>query len=235
MVIEFAGAIQDLATEKIGYLLKATMDFKREKAACLEVSTSEVVTSEAAESRGNSSSHTISDNVIDLNSTSTSHSLDNLDDIPVNKVYKTLQKTFAPSSSNQTTKKHVDEVYEPMYPSVLERIGHLSQSRIDVCQKLPVCHWLQPPYIQPLQTVSADEQFGDEPAEPASDNLNTTSSQPQPSYQPNDSSVLDELSNHYKGELPSLDPNSEKASETDLNSTVSESQQQPGSQMDEYM
>ena len=72
---------------------------------------------------------------------------------------------------------------------------------------------MQPPYIQPLQTILVDEQFEEVPAELASDNPETTSSQPQPSTQTSDSSVLDELSNHYKGELPGFKPNSEKASE----------------------
>jgi len=138
-VIEFAGAIQELATEKTGDLLKVTMDVKRKKAACLEVNISEAVTSEAAETRGNSPCDTIFDNIIDLDSSSTSHSSDNIDDIAMNKV------------------KLADDVYEPMYPSILERMGGLSQRRIDVCKKLPVNHWLLPPYIQPLQTIPADE------------------------------------------------------------------------------
>jgi len=83
----------------------------------------------------------------------------------------------------------------------------MSQMRIDACQNLPANHPLQPPYIQPLQTILADEQFEEVPVEPAYNNPETTSSQPQPSTQTSDSSVLNELSNHYKGELPGFKPN----------------------------
>jgi hypothetical protein len=48
--------------------------------------------------------------------------------------------------------------------------------------------------------------------QPAFDSLKTTSSQSQPSIQTRESSVIDELSDHYKGELPSYVSNSEKAS-----------------------
>jgi hypothetical protein len=122
------------------------------------------------------------------------------------------RKGFTPSPSTKTHKKPPDDVYVSMYPSVLERICDLSQRRIDVCQKLLANHPLQPPYIQPLQTIPVDEQFKDDLVEPAFDNLKTTSSQPQPSIQTRESSVIDELSDHYKGELPSYVSNSEKAS-----------------------
>jgi len=90
---------------------------------------------------------------------------------------------------------------------------------------------LQPPYIQPLQTILADEQFEEVQAEPASDIPETTSSQQQPSTQTSYSSVLDELPNHYKGELLGFKPNSEKASKIAPNRVVSESPQhrQPNS------
>jgi len=53
--------------------------------------------------------------------------------------------------------------------------------RIDVCQRLPADHPLQPPFIQPLQTIPADAQCEDEQAEPDSDIPETsTSSQPKP-------------------------------------------------------
>jgi len=63
-----------------------------------------------------------------------------------------------------------------MCPFVLERIGDLAQMRIDVCEKLPANHPFQPTFIQPLQTIAPDEQFGGEQSEPASDNPETTSS-----------------------------------------------------------
>jgi len=64
-----------------------------------------------------------------------------------------------------------------MYPYVQERIGDMAQRRIYVCQKLHASHWLQPSYIQPLQTIPVDEQFEDESTEPASDSFKSTSSQ----------------------------------------------------------
>jgi len=85
-----------------------------------------------------------------------------------------------------------------------------------------------PEFAKHLQTV-----YPSEPTHAASDNQTSTSSQPQPSIQTSDSFVLDEISNHYKGELPGFKPNSEKASETEPSSNVLERPQQrkPNSQM----
>jgi len=175
-VVEFAEAVKGLATQKAGDLLKATMEVKRKSG------------SEAT--RGNNSTLNISDdNAIDLESTSFSPSSDSTDNVPLNRVYKTLDKALAPSPSTKTSKK-LDDVFVPMYPSILERIGNMSQMRIDVCQKLPADHPFQPPFIQPLQTIPSDEQFGGEQAEPAYDNPKTTSSQPQSSNQTRECNTL---------------------------------------------
>jgi hypothetical protein len=131
--IELAGGIQELVSENTGDLLKVAEEVQKEKAACLEVACSEAVSSEAAETRGNTSSHTISNDITELESSSTSHSSDSIDDIPLNKVYKTLYKALAPSPSTKTSKKPTDDVFVPMYSSVLERIGNMAQMRIDVC------------------------------------------------------------------------------------------------------
>jgi len=140
-VVEFAEAVKGIATEKVGDLLKATMEVKREYGL-------EAVASEAT--RGNSSTLNISDdNTIDLDSTSSSPSSDSIENIPLNRVYKTLDKALAPSPSLKTS-KNPDDVFVPMYPSVLERIGNMSQMRVNVCQKLHANHPLQPPFIQPL-------------------------------------------------------------------------------------
>jgi len=43
-----------------------------------------------------------------------------------------------------------DDIYVPMYPSVLERIGKMSQMRLYVCARLPVGHPFQPTVIEQL-------------------------------------------------------------------------------------
>jgi len=219
-VVELAGGIQEMV--KTGDLLKVAEESQKEKAAC-----SEALSSEAVETRGNTSSHTISNDITELESTSTSHSSDTINDIPLSRVYKTLYKSLAPSPSSKSQKK-LDDVFVPMYPSDVERIGNMAQMRIDVCQKLPANHPLQPPFIQPLQTIPADEQFGGEQAEPTSDNPETTSSSShtQPSNQTREPSVFHALSDHYKGELPSYMSSSEKSSEIVPDIAVSESPQQ---------
>jgi len=73
-VIELAGGIQELVTEKTGDLLKVVEQVQKGKVAY-----SEAVSSEATETRGNTSSHTISDNVTELEFTSTSHSSDTIE------------------------------------------------------------------------------------------------------------------------------------------------------------
>jgi len=100
-----------------------------------------------------------------------------------------------------------------MYPSVLNRIVDISQMRIDVCNRLPTNHPIKPPMVEPLQTIPTDAEAGSEQAEPESDNHVSSPSQPQLTTQTSDPSVLEELANHYSGELPSFKPNSEKASE----------------------
>jgi len=76
--------------------------------------------------------------------------------------------------------------------------------------------------------VFLDEKFEIESTQVASDNLELTSSQQQqPTTQASDSFVLDDLSNHYKGELPGYTPNLEKAYETAPDETILEIQQEP--------
>jgi len=121
-----------------------------------------------------------------------------------------------------------------MYPNIQERIGVMAQMRVDVCSRLPAHHPFQPPFIQPLQTIHVDAEGESDKAEPQSDILiSSSSSQPQPTTQTSDSSVLEELANHYQGELPSFRPNLERASEIAFDEVVSESpqQHQPNSEM----
>ena len=61
-----------------------------------------------------------------------------------------------------------------MYPSALDRIGALSQMRVDICAKLPADHPLQPPIIYCLQSIPADAEGADEPAGSVSANIATS-------------------------------------------------------------
>ena len=104
---------------------------------------------------------------------------------------------------------------------------------IEVCSKLPVNHPLQPPFIQPLQTIPVDAEVESEQAVLEPNILERSSSLPQPTTQTSDPSVLEELINHYEGELPGYRPNSEIAFEIAFDEFVLEDpqQQEPNSQM----
>jgi len=94
-------------------------------------------------------------------STSTSTSLD-MDDIPLNKVYENLQKHLSLSSSTKHQKKLDNDTFVHMYPFVEERIHDMQQRRINACVRLPADHPLQPPMIEPLQSIPVDaEVVGD--------------------------------------------------------------------------
>jgi len=114
-----------------------------------------------------------------------------------------------------------------MYPSVLERIGEMSQMRVDVCKGLPVNHPFQPPMIEPLQSIPADVEVVGEPAvsESANHEESSSSSHPKPTTQTSDPSVLVELANHYSGELPGFESNLERASEEASDEVTLESPQ----------
>jgi len=100
-----------------------------------------------------------------------------------------------------------------MYPSVLERIGEMTQMMINVGAKPSADLPFQPPMIEPLQSLPADAEGVDEPVVAKSANHEESSSHPKPTTQTSEPSVLDELVNNYSGELPSSEPNLEKASE----------------------
>ena len=188
-------------------MLDAVEEVQKEEVACLEADASEAT-------RGNTDSLNTA-NVIEIESgsTSASHSTSistssDIDNIPLNKIYANLHKIVSPSPSTKHHKKPDDDAYVPMYPSVLERIGEMSQMRLDVCARLPADHPFQPPMIEPLQSLPADE-----PVVAKSTNYEESSSHPKPTTQTSESSVLDELVNHYSGELPGSELNLEKASE----------------------
>jgi len=43
--------------------------------------------------------------------------------------------------------------FEPKYPVILQSIGEMSQMRVNVCNRLPADHPLQPPVIKPLNMI----------------------------------------------------------------------------------
>jgi hypothetical protein len=132
----------------------------------------------------------------------------------LNKVYANLHKYLSPSPSTKLHKKPAREEYVPVYPQILQSIGEMSQLRINVSARLPANHPFQPPMIEPLQFVPANAKIIGEPVGPESANLNdSSSSNPKPTTQTSEPSVLDELVNHCSGELPGFESNLEKASE----------------------
>jgi len=155
-----------------GDLLNAVEEVQRENVPCSGSGTSEADASEAT--RGNTDSHNISNNLIEIESSptsvSTATSSDNIDDIPLSRVYQKLQKSLAPSPSTKHKKKPAHEEFVPVYPQVLKSIGEMSQMRINVCARLPVNHLFHPPMIQPLQTIPVDAEVGSEQAGPEFDN-----------------------------------------------------------------
>jgi len=105
-----------------------------------------------------------------------------------------------------------------MYPSVLNRITNLSQMTIDVCNKLPPNHPMQPPMIEPLQTIPVDAEFVNELAVLEPNIPETSSSQTQPStqtYEPNLEKAFELASDNVTLESPQQqEPNSEMATNT---------------------
>jgi len=222
-VIELIENLQQLV--RTGDVLDATKEVQREDVACSEADTSK-------ETRGNTDSHKIS-NVIEIKSSSTlaSHSTSvstssDIENIPLSRVYANLHKNLSPSPSTKHQKNPDDDTYVPMYPSILESIGEMSQMRLDVCARLPADHPFQPPVIEPLQSIPADAEVVGEPAVSDSTNNESSSSNPKPTTQTSDPSVLDELANHYSGELPGFEPNLERASEAASDEVTLESPQQ---------
>jgi hypothetical protein len=99
-----------------------------------------------------------SSTTIDSHSTSVSNypTSSDMDDVPLNKIYEKLHKSLSPSSSTKLKKNPNVDTFEPMYPSVNERIHDMAQMRFKVCERLPANHPFQPPMIEPLSFVPAD-------------------------------------------------------------------------------
>jgi len=84
----------------------------------------------------------------------------------------------------------------------------MQQRRINACVRLPTDHPLQPPMIEPIQFVTAD-------AEGVNDHIRSESANIVVSLSPtqtNEPSIIQDLMNHYSGELPVYESNLEKAS-----------------------
>jgi len=122
-----------------GDILNDVGKSQKENATCSEAAASEAT-------RGNNDSHNIS-NIIEIESSTTSASLStsvstssDMDDIPLNRVYANLQKSLSLLSSSKHQKDPDNDTIVPMYPSVVERIGEMQQTRVNACARLPVNH-----------------------------------------------------------------------------------------------
>jgi hypothetical protein len=153
--VEATEDLQELATSEAGNMLmvvNAGGNDQEDEAAGSDVAPE-------ATTGNPDSSHT--HNVIEVESdstqstssqsTSSSSSID-LDDIPIGLVYQTTKKGH--SSTTQLHKKPSHNIpFEPMIPSVNERICNMSEMRNKVCERLPLNHPLQPQIIPPLNMV----------------------------------------------------------------------------------
>jgi len=84
--------------------------------------------------------------------------------------------------------------FEPVYPVVLQRIGELSQSQIDICNRLPVDHPFQSPVIEPLNMILADTHTSTSTQPPIRNNPKPTQTTRQTPLQEGQSSAAAEAS-----------------------------------------
>jgi len=118
-----------------------------------------------------------------------------------------------------------------MYPSIEERIYDMQQRMINGCVRLPVDHPLQPPMIEPLQSIPADAEVVGDQTGLESTNNELSVSPPKLTTQTSNPFVVQDLINHYSGELPDFEPNLEKASELASDEVISECPQQQESNL----
>jgi len=127
-----------------------------------------------------------------------------------------------------------------MYPSVEERLIDFQQRRIDACIHLPVDHPLQPPMIEPIQSSHVDAEGVDDHTRTDIANIDVSSSKPnspiqttQTSTTTSEPSIIQNLVDHYSGELPEYESNQDKASDIAFDEAMTESPQQhePNQQM----
>jgi len=204
-----------------------------------EVAQEEAGCSEAPE--GNSNSHTAAEIVTIESSISSetrsspaslSSSLSissDTNDIPLKRVYTNLNKALSPSPSSKTHKKPISDTFVPMYPSVEARLQDMQQRRIDACKNLPADHPLQPPMIEPSQSIPADAESTDDHTGTDIANIDVSSSEPNfpaQTAETHETSIIPDLIIHYSGELPGYVSNLEKTSHIASNEVMTESPQQ---------
>jgi len=173
----------NLVEAEAGGMAMEAADVVQEEAGCSEAP----VVSEAPE--GNSNSHTTEIVTIESSKSSktrsssaslssSSSTSSDPDDIPLSKVYSTLNKALSSSPSTKTSKKPDYDTFVPMYPSVEERLIDMQQRRINACKNLPADHPLQPPMIDPIQSIPADAEGADDHTGTDIANINVSSSLP---------------------------------------------------------
>jgi len=231
-VIEAAAVVQELATSEAEVLAMVGSEEAKEGNA----GTSEAPKSPEAPEGKSDALHTNID-IVELgsssdtrtnspSSSSSSISSSDEDDVPLRKVYSSINKT--PSTSTKTTQK-LDNTFEPMYPSVEERMIHMKQRRIDACKYLPADHPLQPPAIEAIQFIPAAAEGGSDLVGTDLASQSNVSSKPNsPSTQNLDiseSSILSNLESHYSGELPEYVSNQHIASDIASDEVMTENPQ----------
>jgi len=77
--------------------------------------------------------------------------------------------------------------------------------------------------IEPLQSIPADAEVVGDQTGPESASQEVSVSPPKPTTQTSDPSVIQDLINHYSGELPGFEPNLERASELAYDEVTSKS------------
>jgi len=208
-VIEAAAVVQELAASEA-----EVMAF----VGTAEANEGNAGTSEATESQeapeGKSDALNTNIDIVELGSSSDTRtnspsssssyiSSSDEDDVPLSKVYSSINKTT--STSTKTTQKP-DDTFEPMYPSVQERMIDMQQIHIDACKYLPADHPLQPPVIEAIPLIpvakegasdlvgtylASESNVSSKPNSPTNHNIDTS-----------ETSILSNLESHYSGELP---------------------------------
>jgi len=182
--IEISKDLQHLVAS--GELLKAPEE---------KTTRSEVATSEAAASRGNPDVSN-SANCIEVESGSEtsipSQDSFDLDDVALSVIYKDL------SLSTKPTQKANTKPFETVYPAILKSIGEMSQMRVDLCNKHPADHPLQPSIIEPLNIELADTHTSTSTHSNQSqtDTCEPSNSQPKSPTKTSEPNVLDQLVSH---------------------------------------
>jgi len=159
-----------------------------------------------------SSSNTQTDSTSSSSSSSILSSYDE-DDVPLSKMYSSINKT----SSKTKTSQKPDDIFEPMYPSVQERMIDMQQRRIDACKYLPADHPLQPLVIEAIQFIPTAADGGDDPVGTYLASESNLSSKPNSPINQNldttETSILTNLESHYSGELPEYVSNQQTAAD----------------------